>query len=76
MSYDDKVHYEAEPFKKCLDALLKPIIDSNHGRNAPVIQANDIRTCCIRREHAPVTFVMGKLEEISLPQHPLSHYTF
>jgi hypothetical protein len=42
MSYNDQALYEAgSVIKNCLDALLKPIVGINHGRNAPVIQANN-----------------------------------
>ena len=37
---------ETEIFiKNHLDALLKPIVGMNHGRNAPLIKANDTGLC-------------------------------
>lgn len=39
-------------------------------------ELNSPRSCWIRMEHASMTNIMVKLEEISLPSDRLSHYTF
>ncbi len=42
MSYNDKAHNVAGIcIENRLDALLRPILAINHGRNAPVIKSND-----------------------------------
>lgn len=42
MSDKDKAHYVAEIFqKKRLDALLRPIVGMNSGRNALLMKSND-----------------------------------
>jgi hypothetical protein len=47
-------HYVAEIFiKNRLDALLKPIVGINHGRNAPLIKAND------KNDGIPQTMLLG-----------------
>ena len=47
MSYNDTAHYEAEIFiESCLDAPLKPIAGTNHGKKWPRFKTNNTIAGC------------------------------